>query len=90
MSDSDSFIEEVTEEVRRDQLYKYVRKYGWIAVVLVIGAVGTTGFLEWQKVQSASQAQARGDQIAAALEGDDATARADALADLSADAGLPK
>ncbi|MDR6264302.1 MULTISPECIES: tetratricopeptide repeat protein [Rhodobacterales] len=87
MSDSDSFIEEVTEEVRRDQLYKYVRKYGWIAVVLVIGAVGTTGFLEWQKVQSASQAQARGDQIAAALEGDDATARADALADLSADAG---
>lgn len=87
VSDNDSFIEEVTEEVRRDQLYKYVRKYGWIAVALVIGAVGFTGYLEWQKVQTASQAQVRGDQIAAALEGDDATARADALADLSANAG---
>ena len=40
MSDTDSFIEEVTEEVRRDQLYKYVRKYGWIAIALVVGVVG--------------------------------------------------
>ena len=87
MSDSDSFIEEVTEEVRRDQLYKYVRKYGWIAVVLVVGAVGVTGFLEWQKASLASDAQARGDQFAAALDAEDPAARADALAALTDEAG---
>lgn len=87
MSDSDSFIEEVTEEVRRDQLYKYVRKYGWIAVVLVVGAVGVTGFLEWQKASLASEAQARGDQFAAALDAEDPAARADALAALTDEAG---
>ncbi|MBR9862781.1 MAG: hypothetical protein GYB24_04990 [Rhodobacteraceae bacterium] len=87
MSDSDSFIEEVTEEVRRDQLYKYVRKYGWIAVVLVVGAVGVTGFLEWQKASLASDAQARGDQFAAALDAEDPAARADALAALTDESG---
>ncbi|WP_069299793.1 tetratricopeptide repeat protein [Neptunicoccus sediminis] len=87
MSDSDSFIEEVTEEVRRDQLYKYVRRYGWIAVVLVVGAVGVTGFLEWQKASLAADAQARGDQFAAALDADDPAARAEALAALTANSG---
>lgn len=87
MSDSDSFIEEVTEEVRRDQLYKYVRKYGWIAVLLVVGAVGVTGYLEWQKASLASDAQARGDQFAAALDAPEPAARADALAALTPEAG---
>ena len=46
MSETDSFIEEVTEEVRRDKLFGYLKKYGWIAVVVVVGAVGTTAWLE--------------------------------------------
>ena len=38
VSDTDSFIAEVNEEVRREQLYGYLRKYGWIAVVAVLGS----------------------------------------------------
>ena len=87
MSDTDSFIEEVNEEVRRDQLYKYVRKYAWIGVVVVVGIVGTTGFLEYQKASNASAAQALGDKFVAALNGADSTARADALAEVAPDAG---
>ena len=30
MHDSDSFISEVSEEVRRDRLYAALRRYGWL------------------------------------------------------------
>ena len=33
MSNPDSFIDEVTEEVRRDRLFAVFRKYGWIGVL---------------------------------------------------------
>ncbi len=36
MSNNDSFIDEVNEEVRRDKLYALFRKYGWIGVVAVL------------------------------------------------------
>ena len=36
MSDTDSFIDEVTEEVRKDRLYGYLRRYGWIAVLVIL------------------------------------------------------
>ncbi len=88
MSDTDSFIEEVTEEVRRDKLYGYVKKYGWIAVVAIFGIVGTTGYLEWQKSSKTAAAQALGNQIIAALDLDTPQERAYALAEMSGDAGL--
>ena len=40
MSTPDSFVEEVTEAVRRDKLYAAFRKYGWIGGLVVIGIVG--------------------------------------------------
>ena len=40
MSDTDSFIDEVTEEVKRDRLFATMRKYGWIAVLIVLLLVG--------------------------------------------------
>ena len=43
MSDTDSFIDEVNEEVRRDRFYGLLRRYGWIAVVAVVGVVGVVG-----------------------------------------------
>ena len=43
MSDSDSFIDEVTEEVRRDRLFGYFRRYGWIAAVVIVVVVGGAG-----------------------------------------------
>ena len=36
MSDTDSFIDEVTEEVRRDRMYLLLRRWGWVGVVAVV------------------------------------------------------
>lgn len=87
MSDTDSFIGEVTEEVRRDRLFKYVRKYGWIAVVAVIGVVAVTGYIEWQKLQAASRAEALGDRLIAVFDAESALKRAEALSELGSEAG---
>ncbi|WP_397542209.1 hypothetical protein [Roseovarius salis] len=80
MSETDSFIEEVSEEVRRDRLYRYVRRYGWIAVLAVVLLVAAAGWNEWRKAQDRAEAQAFGDAILAALEAPDRAARAEALA----------
>lgn len=82
MSDTDSFIDEVTEEVRRDQLYGYLRKYGWIAGVAILAIVGGAGWNEYSKSKAQTQAQAVGDGLIAALAADDPAARAQGLADV--------
>ena len=56
MSDTDSFIEEVTEEVRRDRLYKFLRKYAWVGILAVVTIVGGTAYLEFQKAQARTEA----------------------------------
>jgi len=76
VSDTDSFIEEVGEEVRRDKLFKLMRKYGWIAILLVLLMVGGAAFNEYRKARAISEAQAFGDAILAALQADDPAARA--------------
>lgn len=68
MSNPDSFIEEVTEEVRRDRLFAIFRKYGWIGGVVVLGIVGGAAYTEWQKVRAENRAQAFGDAVLDALD----------------------
>ena len=85
MSNEDSFINEVTEEVRRDKLFKMFRRYGWIGVLAIVLIVGGAALNEWRKARAAGEAQAAGDAILAALEHEDATQRADALAALASD-----
>ena len=85
MSDTDSFIDEVTEEVRRDQLYGYLRKYGWIAVVAVLLIVGSAAYLEWQRSQAMMSARSTGDALLNALDHNDAADRMAALAELDSD-----
>jgi hypothetical protein len=80
MSDTDSFINEVTEEVRRDKLYAALRKYGWIGVVVVAAIVCGAAYSEYSKSQVRAQAQAAGDSMLAALALDDSADRAAALA----------
>ena len=67
MSDTDSFLQEVSEELRRDRLYKNLRKYGWIAILLVILIVGAATYREYLKSQAATEAQLFGKSIIDAL-----------------------
>jgi hypothetical protein len=85
LSNPESFIDEVTEEVRRDKLFKAFRKYGWIGVVLVLGVVGGTVWNEWQKATANARAEAFGDAVSAALDLPDPAARRAALAAVPAD-----
>lgn len=68
MSNPDSFINEVTEEVRRDRLYGLLRKWGWVGVVAVLAIVGGAAFVEWRAARELQAAQATGDAILAATE----------------------
>ncbi|MGV6847635.1 MAG: hypothetical protein ACWA5A_04575 [Marinibacterium sp.] len=80
MSDTDSFINEVTEEVRRDRLFALMRKYGWIAILAVILIVAGASWREYTKAQHRAKAESLGDAMLAALKSDDPAAQAAALA----------
>ena len=82
MSNQDSFLNEVSEEVRKDRLYKLCRQYGWIAAVLIVAIVAGTSWFEWRKAQAAAEAQATGDAILAALEADSPEALSETLSSL--------
>jgi hypothetical protein len=79
VANSDSFINEVTEEVRRDRLFAMFRRYGWIAVLIVLLLVAGAAWNEWRKAQARAESQARGDALLAALEASDPAAQAAAL-----------
>ncbi len=85
MSDTDSFISEVSEEVRKDALYGYVKRYGWIAVLLIVGLVGGAGYVEWTKAQDRAAAEATGDALLAALNETDMEMQAQLLTEVPAD-----
>ena len=87
MSNPDSFIDEVTEEVRRDRLFRLFRKYGWIGLVVILGLVGGTAWTEWSKSREAARAQAFGDSLIDALDMGTPEERREALAALPADGG---
>ncbi|NNE82168.1 MAG: hypothetical protein HKN18_18000 [Silicimonas sp.] len=82
MSNQDSFIDEVTDEVRRDRLFALMRRYGWIAILVVIVVVGGAAFNEWRKAAARAEAEAAGEALLGALSEETAEARATALAAL--------
>jgi hypothetical protein len=86
LSNPDSFIDEVTEEVRRDRLFRLFRKYGWIGVVIILGLVGGTAWTEWTKSRDAARAQAFGDAVIDALDNGTPDERREALAAVPSDA----
>lgn len=80
MSNTDSFIDEVSEEVRRDKLYAAFRRWGWVGILAVALIVGGAAWNEWRKAQAAGAAQAAGDALMDALLAEDPVGRAAALA----------
>lgn len=79
MSDTDSFIDEVTEEVRRDRLFAVLRRHGWIGITAVVLIVGGAAWFEWQKARARAAAEAFGDAVIAAVGQADDAARIAAL-----------
>ena len=86
MSNPDSFIDEVTEEVRRDKLFATFRKYGWIGIALVALVVGGTAYREYSSAQEQARAQAFGDAVLEVVDLGGTEERAAAIAALPADA----
>ena len=84
MSNPESFIQEVNEEVRRDRLYGYLRRYGWIAVLVVLLVVGGAGWNEWRKARAQAEAEGFGDAVLNALDGGSSEARLAALGEIEA------
>ena len=84
MSNPESFIDEVTEEVRRDKLFGYFRRYGWIGIVAVLLIVGGAAYREYQIAAKLAESEAFGDAVLDALDQDDAAARSTALAAVQA------
>ena len=68
MSDTDGFIAEVTEDVRRDRLFSLFRRFGWIPALVILVLVSGTAYTEWSKSKTAELAQVRGDALLNALD----------------------
>lgn len=60
MSETDSFIQEVTEEVRQDQMLRYWKKYGPLVIGGVVLVVAAAAAWNWMMVQEQAAAEARG------------------------------
>ena len=67
MSLNDSFINEVTEEVRRDKLFKYFKKYSWIGILLIFILVCAVAINEWMKQNEKLSNQKNGDELSSVL-----------------------
>lgn len=63
MSLNDSFIKDVTEEVRRDKLFKYIKKYSWFGFVAIFIIVSIVAFNEWKKNNEKINYQLNGDEL---------------------------
>lgn len=66
--DADTFLKEVDEELRKEQLNQFVARYGWwilAAIVLVLAAIG--GYIWWQARQQAKAGE-QGETLVSALD----------------------
>ena len=68
MVESESFIKEVSEEVRRDRLFKLLNRFKWPLFALVMLSVGAVGSYEYYKFDKKSRAQKNGEFLMSAIE----------------------
>ena len=68
MSLNDSFIKEISEEVRRDKFFKYLKKYSWIGILLILFSLLAVSFNEWKKNKEKINNQLNGDELSVVLD----------------------
>ena len=68
MVESESFIKEVSEEVKRDKLFKTLNKFKWPLFASIILLVGAVGGYEYYKFDKKTTAQENGEFLASAIE----------------------
>lgn len=76
---NDSFIDEVTEDLRRDRLFAAFRRYGWIGLLAILAIVAGAAWREYSLAAAERDAQAFGDAVIAAEEAEDPAAALAAL-----------
>lgn len=85
--EADTFISEVSEELRKDRLNRAFKKYGPYAAAAIFALVLGAGVNEWMKSQSEASARSAGLLLAAAGEAQDAAeAYGEARSELSGEA----
>jgi hypothetical protein len=60
LSETDSFIQEVTEEVRQDRMFRLWKKYGPYGVAAIVAVVAVSAGLSWMKQREIQQARVTG------------------------------
>ena len=68
MANPESFLEEVAEEVRRDRLFKFFKKNGWIIAFIILATLCASIAYEWRKNSEIFRAKSNGDLLTLALE----------------------
>ena len=68
MVESESFIKEVSEEVKRDRLFKALNKFKLPLFAVIILLIGTVGGYEYYKYDKKSRSQKNGELLVSALE----------------------
>jgi len=68
MVESESFIKEVSEEVKRDRLFKALNRFKWPLFALLILLVGAVGGYEYYKFDKKLTAQKNGEFLVSAME----------------------
>ena len=67
MVESESFIKEVSEEVKRDKLFKVLKKFRWHLITLILVLVGGVGGYEYHIYSKKLRAEKNGDFLVSSL-----------------------
>jgi len=69
LSETDSFIQEVSEEVRQDQMFALWKKWAPAIIGGIAVVVGGAAYWSWSTAKTQAEAEARGGQLIAAEPG---------------------